>query len=261
MKLKRLSCYKMQPILRGNPTFIHVSLKEAIRATRLLAFIFLCGHLCPTLSADNKHPQAPTLLNMEGAMIMEETFTGTEFPKEWTKGAGDWSMLDNTLHGSQRTSDHHIAFFYRMMPLPNPVVMRCDVRFEGNEVFAFAFNGTIRQDDHLFVISVSKDEISAKAINSKFDKNDLGGQIASVSHDLSENTWHTVTIEVRGPEMVVYVDPQHVLYGTHDKVGRPIGNFGLRIGGDDNHYGSIDNVRIYSARKNPIWDKRKASLK
>jgi hypothetical protein len=229
--------------------------------SRFLTVTILCGYLCPTFSADDRLSPTLTLLTTANALIMEETFTGSSFPTEWIKGKGDWSILDNSLHGSQRVADHHIAFFYRMMPLPNPVVMRCDVRFEGNEVFAFAFNGTIRQDDHLFVITVSKDEISAEAKNSKFDKSDPGGKIASVKHDLSENTWHTVTIELRGTEAVVYVDPEHVLVGGHDKIGRAIGNFGLRIGGKDNQFGSIDNVRIYSAKENPAWEKQKAKLK
>jgi hypothetical protein len=241
--------------------FNNVVLNVAIRRSRVLAVALMCGYLFPTLSVAGTSSPPLTMLNSVDALIMEETFEGTAFPTEWTKGAGDWSMVENTLHGSQRTEDHHIAFFYRMMPLPNPVVIRCDVRFEGNEVFAFAFNGTIRQDDHLFVITVSRDGITAAATNSKFDKADVGGKIASVTHELSENTWHTVTIELRGPDVVVFVDPKHILYGSHDKIGRAIGNFGLRIGGKDNQYGSIDSVHIYHASENPTWEKLKAKLK
>jgi arylsulfatase A-like enzyme len=77
--------------------------------------------------------------------------------------------------------------------------------------------------------------------------------------DFKPNTWHTMTIEIHGDEIVARTSDKHFVVGRHPIVDRGRDYFALQV---DRPGAAFDNVRVWDAepKRNDKWPQTRARL-
>ncbi len=75
--------------------------------------------------------------------------------------------------------------------------------------------------------------------------------------DLQPNAWHTLVVELNGPEMVATLDGKEVSLGAHEMLDVEKANFGFTIAGQS---AKFRNLTVWEATPQKDWAQTKAKL-
>ncbi|MCA9267372.1 MAG: hypothetical protein KDA41_02830, partial [Planctomycetales bacterium] len=80
-------------------------------------------------------------------------------------------------------------------------------------------------------------------------------QLQKVDVAVAEGQWHTLVIELSGPELLARLDGKQVAYGTHAAIDVAKTNIGLTVGGQSV---SFKNLRVWEATAKADWPTTRA---
>lgn len=216
-----------------------------MRLALLLAFFGLSSAI--VAAAEPSPPE--TLLSKPGKLLLANELS----EKPAGKGPGDWSIVDGVLKGSEREADKHGAVL-RMPLKARDMVIRYDFRFDGAKTTTLSMNDA---KEH-----VCRVVLTPKAFRVQKDDHDHAGPdkaefLDTKSASLADGQWHTLVVEMRGPEMAATLDGKLTAFGANPMIDVDKANFGFTVSGQSV---SFRNLQVWEALENPSWPEKKAEL-
>lgn len=215
---------------------------------RLLSAWMCAGLLAAAASAAEPLPPE-TVLSRPGKLLLHNELS--ERPAG--KGIGDWSVVDGVLKGSEREEDKHGAVL-RLPLKQRDVVIRYDFRFDGAKTTTLSINDA---KEH-----VCRVVLTPKALRVQKDDHDHAGPdkmevLDTQPASLADGQWHTLVVEMRGPEMSATLDGKQTVFGAHPQIDTDKANVGFTVAGQSV---SFRNLQVWEALENPAWPEKKAEL-
>jgi len=219
---------------------------------RLPLFAALCSLFVSLAAAAEPSPPA-TLLSTPGKLLFADELATQPDKKDWRYGPGDWTIADGALKGSERAADKHGAVLRHNLK-DRDVVIRYDFRFDGAKGSTLSINDA---KEH-----VCRVILSPKFIRAQKDDHDHAGPDTAVPFDtqkidLKPGEWHTLVVEMVGPELVATVDGKVTSFGSHPLIESEKGNFGFTVSGESM---AFRNLGVWQAEAKASWKAKKAEL-
>jgi hypothetical protein len=98
---------------------------------------------------------------------------------------------------------------------------------------------------------VQKDDQDGKT------KPDKGEVLDTKAISLKPGEWHTLVVELRGPDILATLDGTTTAYGTHAAIDKAKANVGITVAGES---ASFKNLTIWEGTPSKEWDANKAKL-
>ncbi len=207
--------------------------------------------LLPGFAAAQERP-VKTLMTEPGKVLHREDLSQTA-GKGWTKAKGKWEVVDGGLRGAELKSDMHGA----VMRLPQAftsAVIQYDFRLEGAKQTSLSINAT---KGHLCRVVINAEGFQVQKDKSKTIADDKPAVLDRCKVAITPKEWHTLTVELRGKEMLATLNGKHIAFGAHDGIDAPKANIGLTVAGESV---SFRNFTIWEAEANPAWESTRARL-
>ncbi len=217
--------------------------------TRVGLPMLFVGLMLATAIADDGKPR----LCIKGQPVFEDSFAAAEVSPNWTAAKGDWKIVDGALQGTELKADKHAASIRTDVDLPDNLVMQFDFMFDGGSTIHCSFNG----QGHICRATITPDGYVLKGEKVKKDPEDKAVTVGQVQQKFSKGQWYTMKIEIAGEDFVAQVNDGPVAFGSHPKIAREKNNFGFPMAGASS---KIDNIKIWSATRNPDWTSIKREL-
>ncbi len=206
-----------------------------------------------TLAMQGSSFAADPLLCLPGQLIFEESFSSPSLNSQWTAPKGDWSVVEQSLRGSELPEDNHSAVIRTDVEFPKNFIIRFKFRFNGGKAIHCSFNGK----GHICRATLTPDGYTLKGEKVKSDPQDRSVTVGQVEQKFVSGKWYTMQIEIAGKEFVAQIDDGPIAFGNDKKIDRPKTNFGFPMLGV---YSEIDDIKIWSADLNPNWAAKKKTL-
>jgi hypothetical protein len=76
--------------------------------------------------------------------------------------------------------------------------------------------------------------------------------------DIKPGQWHTLVVELRGPDILATVDGKHTAFGSHPAIDKDKANLGLTVAGESV---AFKNLRVWEAAgPSKNWEATRAKL-
>lgn len=212
----------------------------------ILAIVFTLTMQGFTFAAD-------PLLCLPGQLIFEESFSSPSLNSQWTAPKGDWSVVEQSLRGSDLPADNHSAVIRTDVEFPKNFIIQFKFRFNGGKAIHCSFNGK----GHICRATLTPDGYTLKGEKVKSDPQDRSVTVGQVEQKFVSGKWYTMQIEIAGNEFVAQIDDGPIAFGNDKKIDRPKTNFGFPMSGV---YSEIDDIKIWNADLNPNWAAKKKTL-
>ena len=205
-------------------------------------------------SADSPSEAPRTLMNMPGKLLMSDSL-GSGLGKSWNVAKGKYEAVDGGTRGAEVKSDMHGAVARLAIPMKD-VVVQYSFKFDGATTSSLSFNGEKGHIGRVAIrptgLTVQKDDQDGK--NGK-DKSEV---LDTKAISLKPGEWHTLVVELRGPDILATLDGTTTAYGTHAALDKPKANVGFTVAGESV---SFKNLSIWDATPSKEWDANKAKLR
>jgi hypothetical protein len=202
--------------------------------------------------ASGAEPSPPaTLMAEPGKLLVDNPLDKVPEPR---KGPGDWQVADGALRGSEREADHHGAVL-RMPLKQRDVVLSYQFRLDGAKATSLSFND---EREHVCRVMIGPRLFRVQRDDHDHDGPDKAVVFGQQNIPVKPDEWHTLVVELLGPEMVATLDGKHTEFGADELLDRVKDNFGFTVSGDGV---SFRKLQVWSATPKSGWDGRKASLK
>ena len=149
----------------------------------------------------------------------------------------------------------HGAVMRRSVEMKDAVIAY-SFKLDGTKTTSLSLNGAKGHISRVRItptgVSVQKDDQDGK------DGPDKAAVLDTVTTDVKAGEWHTLVVELRGPDILATLDGTHTAFGTHDAVGAPKTNLGLTVAGES---ASFKSLKVYEAKETlKDWDATRAKL-
>lgn len=198
-------------------------------------------------------PPPRTLMVQPGKLLLADDFGSLR--TEWKLAKGKWEVADGKFRGAELASDMHGAVARRGVPMKD-VVIQYSFKLDGAKKTTLSLNAAKGHICRVLVDSkgfaVQKDDQDGK----KGD--DKAARLDSVEEDLKPGQWHTLVVELRGPDILATLDGKLTAFGSHPAIDKPKANLGFTVAGES---ASFQNLRVWeSAGVNKDWEATRAKL-
>lgn len=202
-------------------------------------------------AADDPTPPA-TLLGRPGKVLLNDDLSQPPQKGVW-RGPGDWTVVDGVLKGTELEKDHHPAVHRRALAFKNAII-RYEFQFAGAKASSLSINDA---KEH-----VCRVQLGPHLFRVQKDDHDHAGPDKPVVFDtqrvaIEPGKWHTLVVEIVGPEMVATLDGKLTSFGSNELIATEKANFGFTVSGD---HVLFRNLCIWEAELNPDWSTNKARL-
>ena len=219
---------------------------------RTLVTFVLLGLLVASAHAAEPSPPA-TLLTKPGKLLIHEDLSQLPAKGDWRYGPGAWTIEKGVLQGSERSADKHGAVLRRTLNHRDAVI-QYEFRFDGAKATTLSINDA---KEH-----VCRVMLNPKGFRVQKDDHDHAGPDKAVVFeskqlDIAAGQWHTLIVEMCGPDMVATLDGRHTAFGSHPMLECEKANFGFTVAGESM---SFRNVQVWEATPSPTWAAAKAAL-
>lgn len=223
-------------------------------AARIVPFTIA---LLPLLAAAEPAavPSPPkTLMNAPGKLLLADDLTGPLGPA-WKAAKGRWEAANGGVRGSELKADRHGAVARRAVAMTD-VVVELTFRLDGAKQTSLSFNAEKGHVCRVLVrptgVTVQKDDQDGRA------GPDRGAPLATREVAVKPGVWHTLVVELRGPDILATLDGTHAAYGAHPAIDKPKANLGLTVAGESV---SFKGLRVWDAAGPASgWEAAKAKL-
>jgi hypothetical protein len=211
-----------------------------------LRYLCACWLVLPLAQADVTKSVEPTLGRL-GAPLLAEAFATDVLPAGWTRNTGALAVRDGALRASELPADHHVGAFRKAVPLQDAFV-QVEFRLEGANVFHVGFDtspGELKKKGHLFSVIVTPGGWSITEHNDKADPASKNKVHAKSPATFKAGQWHTLTIEMKGREVLARIDDLEPLRATAADFAVKKPGLVFRVGGKAGQEVVVDNVRVW----------------
>jgi hypothetical protein len=203
--------------------------------------------------AESDNPsEKPTVMTVRGKVLFRDALD-KPLAGGWVAAKGTWEAGDGSIRSTERPADKHAAAARRPLSFRNAVI-QYSFKLDGAKGTSLSLNDAGGHVGRVFItpqaLSVRKDD---------HDKTgpDKGAILQTIPVAIEPGRWHTLLIEIQGPEMLARIDDGPVALGSHQGLDVAKTNLGLIVSGDSV---SFKNLVIWEAQPNPEWTATRAKL-
>jgi hypothetical protein len=226
--------------------------------TRLFPAVLLLAGLVLPVAAQDKKPdpkkkaEPKVWMCKKGELLWEETFEGSELPKEWYKGKGNWQVDSGTLKGAEVPADAHHAYTSRPVKEPNAII-QITFKLDGAKWMGGFFDGK----EHVSALSLNADSFNIKKM-SGIGPTSKSTEIDSTKMKLNDGAWHTVVWEIYGNEMVATIDDQAMALAKAEGLSSDRSHLELNTGGGQ--WALFKDVKVWKAELDDKWPTKRPMI-
>lgn len=221
----------------------------------LFAPLFAIAAVGLAAAADPAATAAPqTVMLTPGKVLLDDPLSAA-LGTDWKVGKGKWEAADGAVRGAQVKADMHGAVARRQLALKDAVIA-FSFKLDGAKVVSLSLNGAKGHISRVRItptgVSVQKDDQDGK------NSPDTGAVLDTVKADIKPGEWHTLVVELRGPDILATLDGKHTAFGTHDAIAAAKTNLGLTVAGES---ASFKGLKVHDATGTvKDWDAARAKL-
>ena len=202
--------------------------------------------------ASKAEPVAETLMCERGKLLLSDDLN-QPLGKNWKAAKGKWEVVSGAIQGSELKADMHGAVTRTNLPLRNTVI-QYSFKLQGAKSTSFSINDAKGHNSRVIITPAG---FSARKDDHDHAGPDQAALLQVVKTPIAADEWHTLVIEIQGPEFLARLDGKHVALGSHDAINVEKTNIGLTVAGESV---SFKNLRIWEATPKADWAATKAKL-
>jgi hypothetical protein len=196
--------------------------------------------------------EGKTLMTQRGALIFADDFSQPP-AKPWNVAKGEWKVVDGAVQVKELESDMHGAAARRPLPQADFIV-QYSFKLDGAKQTTLSINDA---KGHCCRALVNAAGLMVQKDSHDKNKTDKSAVLDRQPAPIAPGKWHTLVVEVLGPEIVASVDGQVVAFGAHDSIKVTKSNIGLTVAGES---ASFKDLRVWEAKPNSTWEATKSAL-
>jgi hypothetical protein len=230
-----------------------------MRPDFILAILFISGLFLQASGQEKKPdpkkkapPEPKVWMCKKGDLLWEEKFEGSELPKDWYKGKGNWTVESGTLKGAELPADAHHAYTSRQVKEPNAII-QITFKLDGAKWMGGFFDGK----EHVSALSLNSDLFNIKKM-SGIGPTSKSTEIDSTRTKLNDGAWHTVVWEVYGDEMVATIDDKEMVLAKAEGLSSDRTHLELNTGGGQ--WALFKDVKVWKAELDDKWPGRRSMI-
>lgn len=193
-----------------------------------------------------------TLMCERGKLLLSDDFASGP-SSAWRQAKGKWEAVDGATQGSELAKDKHVAVIRTNRPVHN-LVLQVSFKLDGAKGTTLSINDAKGHNSRVL--------INANGFSVRKDDHDHAGPdkaqlLQNVKTKIAPGKWHTLVVEINGPEFLARLDGKQVAYGEHEAIDVEKTNFGLTVGGES---ASFKNFALWEAAPKEDWSATKAKI-
>ena len=197
-------------------------------------------------------PEPKTWMTKKGELLWEEKWEGTDWPKDWNKGKGNWQVDSGQLKSAELPADAHQAYASHPVKEINAVI-QFSFKFDGAKGLGAFFDGK----EHVSALSFGADSFSIRKM-SGIGPTTKSTEIDSSKAKLNDGNWHTVVWEIYGSEIVATIDDKDMVLGKADELSSDRSHLELNSSGGQ--WALFKDVKVWKAELDDKWPQKRAII-
>ena len=202
-----------------------------------------------TLKADS---EAETLMCERGKLLLSDDLD-KPLGKAWKAAKGKWEIVGGSIQGAELAADMHGAVARVNLPHRNAVI-QYSFKLQGAKTTSLSINDAKGHNSRVIITAAG---FSARKDDHDHEGPDKAAVLQAVKTPIAAGEWHTLVIEIQGPDFLARLDGKQIAFGSHDAINVDKTNIGLTVGGESV---SFKNLRIWEATAKSDWAATKAKL-
>jgi hypothetical protein len=229
-----------------------ISRRLAALCVLALAYPVLATAAEPSTSPSTSPSALPkTYLAERGKLLVSDDLA--KMGPQWRVAKGQWEPADGGVQVAEIPADKHGAVARQNLKFDDAII-QYSFKLDGAKGTSLSINTA---KAHLCRVLVGPTGMVVR----KDDKDKAGPDqavvLGQVQEKLAPGEWHTLVVEIRGPEMLASLDGQQIAFGQHEAIAATKANFGLTVAGQS---ASFKDLRVWEALPNKEWEATKAEL-
>jgi hypothetical protein len=196
--------------------------------------------------------EGKTLMTKRGALVFADNLSQSPVPP-WRVAKGEWKAVDGALQVRELKEDMHGAVARRPVPHANFIV-QYSFKLDGTKRTTLSINDA---KGHCCRVLIDPAGLAVQKDSHDRNKSDKATVLERQPSPIAAGKWHTIVVEVLGPEIVASVDGRIVAFGEHPSIDVLKKDIGLTIAGES---ASFKDLKVWEARPNSAWETTKATL-
>lgn len=198
---------------------------------------------------------APVTVMLAPGKVLLDDPLNAPLATEWKSAKGKWEATDGAVRGAEIPADMHGAVTRRPVAMTDAVVV-FSFKLDGTKAISLSLNGAKGHISRVRItpagVSVHKDDQDGK------NGPDKGQVLDTAKVAVKPGEWHTLVVELRGPDILATLDGKHTAFGTHEAIDKPKANLGLTVAGSSASFKGLTVREATGPAKD--WDATRAKL-
>lgn len=203
------------------------------------------------ISAETPADSNTKMVTIDKAVLEDSLIKG--FGDGWKTAKGKWDNVDGSIKGSEVKADMHGAVSRHDASF-NDGVISFNFKLEGAKGISLSLNAT---KGHICRIAIKSTGFSVVKDSQDKKAGDKAMVLASSDIEIKAGEWHSMMLELHGPNMLATLDGKTTILGTHPAVEKPKANIGFTVSGES---ASFRDLKVSSGSLSKNWDKTKDAL-
>jgi hypothetical protein len=204
-----------------------------------------------SISVESTPDSNTKMVTIDKTVLEDSLIKG--FGDGWKTTKGKWDNVDGSIKGSEIKTDMHGAVSRHDASF-NDGVVSFNFKLEGAKGISLSLNGT---KGHICRVAIKPAGFSVVKDSQDKKAGDKSMVLASSDIVIKAGEWHSMVLELQGPNMLATLDGKTTILGTHQAVEKPKANLGFTVSGES---ASFRDLKVSSGSLSKSWDKTKNAL-
>ncbi len=200
----------------------------------------------------DKVSEKATVMTVRGNVLFRDAL-GQPLPSGWVAAKGKWEVVNGAIQGTEVPSDQHAAAARHPLKFRNAVI-QYSFKLDGAKATSLSLNDA---KGHVCRVVITPQDVSIRKDDHDKTGPDKAALLQMRKVAIEPGRWHTLLVEIQGPEMLARIDDETVAFGSHEGLDVEKTNFGLIVSGASV---SLKNLVIWEAQPNTGWTATRAKL-
>ncbi len=193
-----------------------------------------------------------TVMTVRGNVLFRDALS-EPLANGWVTAKGKWEVVDGTIQGTEVPSDQHAAAARHPLKFRNAVI-QYSFKLDGAKATHLSLNDA---KGHVCRVVITPQDISLRKDDHDKTGPDKAALLQTRKVAIEPGRWHTLLVELQGPEMLARIDDETVAYGSNTGIDVEKTNLGLIVSGASV---SLKSLVIWEAQPNAGWAAARAKL-
>ena len=203
------------------------------------------------ISAETPADSNTKMVTIDKSVLEDSLIKG--FGDGWKTAKGKWDNVDGSIKGSEVKADMHGAVSRHDASF-NDGVISFNFKLEGAKGISLSLNAT---KSHICRVAIKSTGFSVVKDSQDKKAGDKAMVLASSDIEIKAGEWHSMMLELHGPNMLATLDGKTTILGTHPAVEKPKANIGFTVSGES---ASFRDLKVSSGSLSKNWNKMKDAL-